>query len=85
MGFRPIPGAASCRTPRALQFRNSQQVVRRRRQVGGDLGSGFSDEAGLSHAAHCLQPAEDFLYPLSLSLTHLVALGAAARVKLVAT
>lgn len=76
MGFRPIPGAASCRTPRALQFRNSQQVVRRRRQVGGDLGSGFSDEAGLSHSAHCLQPAEDFLYPLSLSLTHLVALGA---------
>jgi hypothetical protein len=59
MGFRPIPGAASCRTPRALQFRNSQQVVRRRRQVGGDLGSGFSDEAGLSHSAHRLQPAED--------------------------
>ena len=75
MGFRPIPGAASCRTPRALQFRNSQQVVRRRRQVGGDLGSGFSDEAGLSHSAHCLQPPEDLFNTLSFPLADLVAFG----------
>ena len=31
MGFHPISGATSCGTPRALQFRNSQQNVRRRR------------------------------------------------------
>ena len=76
MGFRPMPGAASCRTSRALQFRNSQQVVRRRRQVGGDLGSGLADEAGLSHSTHRLQPAEDLLDSLSFALADLVARGA---------
>ena len=56
MGLPPIPGAASRRAPRGLQFRNPQQVIRRRRQVSGDLGSGFTDEARLSHSAHCRAP-----------------------------
>lgn len=76
MGLHPIPGAASCCAPRGLQFRKPQQVVRRRRQIGGNLGSGFSDEPGLSHSTHRLEPAEDFLSALSFSLADLVALGA---------
>lgn len=76
MSFFPIPDTASCRTPRVLQFRNPQQVIRRGRQIGGDLGSGFSDETGLSHSAHRLQPAENLFDPLSFALADLVALGA---------
>lgn len=76
IGFHPIPGAASCRAPRGLQFGDPQQVVRRRRQVSGDLGFRLTDEACLSHSAHCLQPAEDLLDPLSFALADLVALGA---------
>ncbi len=76
MSFQPIPGTASCRAPRGLQFRNPQQVMRSSRQVGSDLGFGLSDEAGLSHSVYRLQPAEDLLHPLSFALADLVALGA---------
>jgi len=40
------------------------------------VGSGLADEAGHSHSVHRLQPAEDLLDPLPLSLADLVALGA---------
>lgn len=76
MSFFPIPDTASCRTRRVLQFRNPPQVIRRGRQISRDLGSGFSDETGLSHSAHRFQPAENLFNPLSFALADLVALGA---------
>mgnify|MGYP001648695254 CR=1 FL=1 len=72
MDSHPIPGDASCCAPHALQFRNPQQVVR----VSGDLSFRLADKGGLSHCAHYLEIAEDFLNALSFVLADLVAAGA---------
>lgn len=76
MGFHLISGAASCCAPSGLKFRDPQQVVRRSRQIGGDMGLRLTYKARLSRSAHRLQPAEDPLDPLSFALTDPVAHGA---------
>lgn len=45
MDLHPILGIASCRASCGLQFCDPLQILRCCRQLGGDLGAGFFDEA----------------------------------------
>lgn len=68
------PPGSRCH-PRIAQFRDSQQVVRGTGNKGRHLRLRLPDESRLAQAADRLQPAKDFLHPLSLALTDSIALG----------
>jgi len=57
------------------QFCDPQQIVGGPRNERRHLRSCLPDESALPHPTHRLQPAEDFLHPLSFALTDAIALG----------